>query len=79
MLAVDNSVPGIAPVDREHVLERFFRSPDASASREGSGLGLGLAIVQTIAQRHHATLALDHSANRGRLRLELVFPPGWLR
>ncbi len=72
VLAIDDSGSGIALGDREHVFERFFRSPDASASSEGSGLGL--AIVQAIAQRHHATLALDHSASRGGLHLEVVFP-----
>jgi two-component system OmpR family sensor kinase len=74
VLTVDDSGPGIAPADRAHVFERFYRSPDAPASGEGSGLGL--AIVQTIARRHQATLSLDDSASRGGLHLEVVFPPG---
>ena len=72
LLTIDDSGPGIAAADRSRVFERFFRSADAPASATGSGLGL--AIVQAIAQRHHAALTLDHSASRGGLRVEVVFP-----
>ena len=72
LLTIDDSGPGIAAADRSRVFERFYRSADAPASATGSGLGL--AIVQAIAQRHHAALTLDHSASRGGLRVEVIFP-----
>ena len=72
LLTIDDSGPGVAAADRSRVFERFYRSADAPASATGSGLGL--AIVQAIAQRHHAALTLDHSASRGGLRVEVVFP-----
>ncbi len=41
--------PGIAPDDAEHVFDRFFRSPKA---RSRPGNGIGLAIVQQVADAH---------------------------
>jgi len=53
-LAVRDSGPGIAPVERERVFDRFYRG---EGTRE-PGSGLGLAIVKRIAERHGATVAL---------------------
>ena len=41
----------IAPEHLPHLFERFYRT-DASRQRRGEGAGLGLAIVQSIAQAH---------------------------
>ncbi len=41
--------PGIAPTDLPHVFERFYRSAE---SRTMPGSGLGLSIVQAVADRH---------------------------
>jgi two-component system sensor histidine kinase MprB len=41
--------PGIAPGDRDHVFDRFYRA-DAARSRPGSGLGL--SIVADVVARH---------------------------
>jgi two-component system OmpR family sensor kinase len=68
-LTVEDSGPGIAQADRAHVFDRFFRTTQANAS----GSGLGLAIAQAVAQRHHASLALDRSERLGGLRVELLF------
>ncbi|MFN4351993.1 MAG: sensor histidine kinase [Hylemonella sp.] len=46
--------PGIPPALRERIFEPFFRLPGAS-EREG-GVGLGLALVRSIAQRHSGTV-----------------------
>lgn len=69
VLDVDDSGPGIAPAERERVFERFYRSPDVTAS----GSGLGLPIARAIANRHHATLKLDQSPALGGLRVEVQF------
>jgi two-component system sensor histidine kinase TctE len=50
MLEIEDTGPGIAPVERPHVFERFYRI--LGSNTEGSGLGL--AIVREIAQQHDA-------------------------
>ena len=50
ILEVEDTGPGIAPAERAHVFERFYRILGSSAS----GSGLGLAIVREIAQQHGA-------------------------
>jgi two-component system OmpR family sensor kinase len=52
-LVVQDRGPGVPPELRERIFEPFFRLPGAS-EREG-GVGLGLALVRTIAQRHGGT------------------------
>jgi two-component system sensor histidine kinase TctE len=61
-LAVVDDGPGVAPEERERVLERFYRGPGAT----GSSSGLGLSIVKEICDRHGATLHLrDGRDGRG--------------
>jgi len=50
ILEVEDNGPGIAPGERTHVFERFYRILGSQV--EGSGLGL--AIVREIAQKHGA-------------------------
>ena len=68
VLEVADSGPGIPPREREKVFSRFYRLPDAGAE----GCGLGLAIVQQIAERYGATVALD-TAREGGLRVTVRF------
>jgi two-component system OmpR family sensor kinase len=44
------AAPGVPPDQRERIFEPFYRLPGAS-EREG-GVGLGLALVKSIAERH---------------------------
>jgi len=50
VLAVEDKGPGVPPELRERIFEPFYRLPGAS-EREG-GVGLGLSLVRTIAERH---------------------------
>jgi signal transduction histidine kinase len=50
LLEVSDQGPGVPPDQRERVFEPFYRLPGAS-EREG-GVGLGLALVRSIAQQH---------------------------
>lgn len=50
LLEVEDTGPGIAPEERPHVFERFYRILGSQV--EGSGLGL--AIVREVAQQHGA-------------------------
>ena len=71
LLRVDDSGPGIAPDERERVLDRFYRI----AGSDASGSGLGLPIVKAVAVLHGATLALLPSPSLGGLRVEVRFLP----
>ena len=49
--------PGVPAEERERIFEPFYRLAGAS-EREG-GVGLGLALVRSIAQRHHGTVQCE--------------------
>jgi len=69
-LTVEDEGPGIAPEDRDHVFERFWRSTE---SRTMPGSGLGLAIVQQVVHRHAGTIDVGESA-AGGARFRMVLP-----
>jgi signal transduction histidine kinase len=54
-LSVCDDGPGIAPQERDKVLERFYRL----AQQNQPGTGLGLAICKRIAELHHSVLVLS--------------------
>jgi signal transduction histidine kinase len=54
-LSVRDQGPGIPLDDRDRATERFFRG---EAARHTPGAGLGLALVQAVAQLHGGTLSL---------------------
>ncbi|XBQ16263.1 MAG: ATP-binding protein [Oceanicaulis sp.] len=55
-ISVTDTGPGIPAEERGRVLERFVR---LEKSRSQPGVGLGLSLVQAIAEVHGATLQLD--------------------
>jgi signal transduction histidine kinase len=69
---VDDDGPGIPPQELTRVLEPFYRVED-SRSRETGGVGLGLAIAQSIVQSHGGTLALSNRPTGG-LRATISLP-----
>ena len=71
-LRVTDSGPGIPDAMRERVFERFFRLAGAQAA----GSGLGLSIVQRIADSHHARITLDAGPDGRGLAVTVAFPPG---
>lgn len=72
LLEVQDSGPGIDEVDRERVLDRFYRV----AGSQATGSGLGLAIVKSIADLHGAALTLERSARLGGLCVSVRFRAG---
>ena len=69
-LRVRDHGPGIAPNDRVHVFDRFYRS-DAARSLPGSGLGL--AIVREVAEAHGGSVSAEDAPGGGALlRLRLT-------
>jgi two-component system OmpR family sensor kinase len=70
VLEVRDTGPGIPPEERARVLDRFYRG----ANPGGGGSGLGLSIVQRIAQQHGATLMLDPGKRGIGLSARVHFP-----
>lgn len=69
-VVVDDNGPGVPVAQRERIFEPFFRLAGAS-EREG-GVGLGLALVKTIATRHGGTVRCEASpAGGARFVVEL--------
>jgi two-component system OmpR family sensor kinase len=63
--------PGIPPAQLERIFERFHRT-DSDRSRKAGGAGLGLAIVQAIAEAHGGSArAVATAVGGARLELEL--------
>ncbi len=72
-LRVCDQGPGVPAALRERIFEPFFRLPGAS-EREG-GVGLGLALVRSIAQRHGGSVHCEDQPGGGAcfvLRLPLA-------
>jgi two-component system sensor histidine kinase QseC len=69
-LRVADNGPGIAPAMRERVFERFFRLADAKQP----GSGLGLSIVERIAEAHGASVQLGEGLDGAGLGVEVRFP-----
>ena len=75
VLEVKDNGPGIAPADQGHIFERFYRGDPA---REGSGTGLGLALVYSIVQLHHGDIRVASAPGEGssfRVTLPVAPPP----
>ena len=68
LLRVVDEGPGMPPQDRARAFDRFFRGEHASP-----GAGLGLAIVQQIAERHGAQVSLQDKASGSGLVAEVRF------
>lgn len=75
--SVTDTGPGVPEEDRARVVERFVR---LEASRGEPGSGLGLTLVNAVAEAHGGRLELDEGPGRlgelgPGLRAALVFPP----
>ncbi len=70
-LAVQDDGPGIPEDERARIFERFYRLPDSP----GDGCGLGLAIVDEIAQLHGARIVVGPGSDGRGSRFTVVFKP----
>jgi signal transduction histidine kinase len=57
VLRVFDRGPGVPPALRERIFEPFYRLPGASESN--GGVGLGLALVKSIAERHGGSVRCE--------------------
>ena len=73
-LKIEDSGPGI-PEDKYHrVFDRFYRMDGDQHNSEIEGCGLGLSIVQHIAQLHRGQIQLSHSKFPTGLAITISFP-----
>jgi len=72
ILSVADSGCGIPAAELERIFLRFARA-DPYRTREGGGFGLGLAIVQAIAEAHHGSARASSTPGRGSV-FEVLLP-----
>ena len=73
VIEIDDNGPGIVPAELDRVFEPFFRS-EPSRNRETGGIGLGLAVVRSVARAHGGDATLYNRPEGGlRARVELPF------
>lgn len=73
IITVEDSGPGIASEEYERVFDRFYRVGGDKHNSSVIGCGLGLAIVQHIAQLHGASIELARSVALGGLQVNVKF------
>lgn len=72
-LTVEDNGPGVTAGQRENLGRRFFRGE----AREAEGSGLGLSLVERIAELHHAAIVYGEGPGQRGLRVCIRFPsPG---
>lgn len=72
VIRIDDDGPGIPESELAQVFEPFYRL-ERSRSRETGGTGIGLCVVQSVAQAHGGEVRLTNRTEGG-LRAELVLP-----
>ena len=70
VLDVSDTGPGIAPADRPHLFEPFYRGSGVHDGRI-CGSGLGLSIVKEYVEAHGGNISLEHSDQGARFRVTL--------
>jgi signal transduction histidine kinase len=71
-LDIDDNGPGVPPVDRDRIFQRFTRLDEARGRTDG-GAGLGLAIAREVARAHGGDVRCDDSP-RGGARFTVTLP-----
>ncbi|CAN5523057.1 ATP-binding protein [soil metagenome] len=73
VIEIDDKGPGIVPAELDRVFEPFYRG-EPSRNRETGGIGLGLAVVRSVARAHGGDATLHNLPEGGlRARVELPF------
>ena len=65
VLRVRDQGPGVPPAERERIFEPSYRL--SGRSEQSGGVGLGLALVKTIAERHGGSVACEEALGGGAM------------
>ncbi|MFY9829066.1 MAG: ATP-binding protein [Rhodoplanes sp.] len=71
-IAIEDEGPGIPEKELARVFQPFYRVEE-SRNRESGGMGLGLAIAQSLVQKNNGTLSLQNRPSSG-LRAQILLP-----
>ena len=69
-LSVEDDGIGISKEEQKHIFQRFYQ---VDPSRSGAGTGLGLSMVQQIAEFHNGTVTVKSAPNDGSIFTVLMF------
>ena len=73
LIRVQDHGPGVPAAQRERIFEKFYRLP--GASERSGGVGLGLSLVRSIAERHGGSvIATERTDGAAGACFELRFP-----
>jgi signal transduction histidine kinase/HAMP domain-containing protein len=76
LVSVEDDGIGIPEEELTHVFERF-RQADGSATRQHSGMGIGLTLSRSLVELHGGTIWADSESGQGsRFTFSLPIPPG---
>ncbi|NDV28798.1 HAMP domain-containing sensor histidine kinase [Desulfovibrio sp. JC010] len=70
IISVEDSGPGIEPLERERIFEKLYR---IDKSRSTKGLGLGLSLAKAVMEAHGGNISIQSSKLGGAL-FEVSFP-----
>ena len=63
-ISVKDTGIGLSPEEAKMVFSRFWRA-DAGRNRESGGLGIGLAVVKEIVDRHNGWVGVEGETGKG--------------
>lgn len=69
-LSVEDDGIGISKEEQKHIFQRFYQ---VDPSRSGAGTGLGLSMVQQIAEFHNGTVTVKSAPGDGSIFTVLMF------
>jgi signal transduction histidine kinase len=72
-IGVEDNGPGVDPLERSKVFERFFRGPVSGRRGTGTGSGLGLALVAEHVRLMHGRVRVEE-AHSGGARFVIALP-----
>jgi signal transduction histidine kinase len=72
-VTVDDAGPGINPLERTNVFDRFYRGSESGRRGTGTGTGLGLALVAEHMRVMHGSVRVE-SSPEGGARFVLTLP-----